>query len=286
MLAPPSFRETGTFHRVENHTPRYDVLLAEAQRLRGRVYLEDGAVEPRQLTADGRHVQKADRMSWHLLSVNEEGRVLACARYLSHDSRASFRALAVHHSAIAKCKTWGARFRTAVEEELGAARSRDLPYVELGGWALSEELRCTTEAVRMIVAMYGLAELLGGALGISTATTRHGSSSILRRIGGKSLFGDGAALPPYYDPSYRCQMEVLRFDSAEPSPRYAGWIEECRAHLPYVPVVGRSVREPSRLGASLLLPGRASLLSGALCSARPELAYLAPGGQIVSDQAQ
>ncbi|MGH9667724.1 MAG: hypothetical protein ACRD9L_25180, partial [Bryobacteraceae bacterium] len=147
---------------------KYEWLLAQAQRLRGRVYLEDGAIEARQLTADGRHVQKSDRASWHLLSVNESEQVLGCARYREHENRVPFRTLGVGQSALAKCKIWGPLLRSAVEHELVVARERDVPYVELGGWALSAELRCTTEAMRMVMAVYGLAQLLGGALGIST----------------------------------------------------------------------------------------------------------------------
>jgi hypothetical protein len=32
-------------------------------------------------------------------------------------------------------------------------------------------------------------------------------------------------------------MEMLRFDSSFPNPRYEGWIEEIRAHLHAAPVV-------------------------------------------------
>jgi hypothetical protein len=89
----------------------------------------------------------------------------------------------------------------------------------------------------MVLTTYALAQLFGGALGISTVTTRHCSASILRRIGGGRLSYGGTGLPAYYDPQYKCDMEILRFDSSRPNPRYRAWIEECRNFLMTVPVV-------------------------------------------------
>jgi hypothetical protein len=95
----------------------------------------------------------------------------------------------------------------------------------------------------MALAAYSLGQLFGGAVGVSTATRRHCSSSILRRIGGKSLENAGIAIPPYYDPQYKCDMEILRFHSWKPNPRYLVWIEEIGRSLQHIPVISESVRE-------------------------------------------
>ena len=211
-------------------------LLADAQRLRGKIYLQIGAIEPSQLSADGRHVQTDDSRSWHLLTLDERGRVAACTRYLSHPNTVSYSELTVSRSAIATSETWGRRFRQAIEAELALARKRQWSYVEMGGWVISEALRCTTEAVRMVLAAYGLAKLLGGALGIATVT-QQGSSPILRRIGGESLLSRGVDVPAYYEPQYKYEMEILRFDSSRPNPRYSTWVDDCRAYLQTVPVI-------------------------------------------------
>ena len=237
ILLAPDRCHTVPFSEKKIDSSLHQKLLADAQRLRGMVYLEDGAIEPSQLLADGRHVQPADQASWHLLTLDERGRVAACTRYLPHSNAVTFSELNVSRSAIAQSDDWGRAFRTAIEAELGLARKRRCSYVEMGGWVISEALRCTTEAVRMVLAAYSLAQLFGGALGISTVTTRHGSSSILRRIGGGSLLARGAELPPYFDPHYRCEMEILRFDSERPNPRYRSWIDDCRSHLETVPVI-------------------------------------------------
>jgi hypothetical protein len=211
-------------------------LLADAQRLRGNVYREIGAIESFQLNGDGRHIQSDDAKSWHLLTLDDRGRVAACTRYLAHPSTVLFSELTVSHSALATTETWGPRLRQAIQAQLSLARKRGWSYVEMGGWVISEKMRCTTEAVRMVLAAYGLAQLLGGALGIATVT-QHGSSPILRRIGGESLLSRGAELPPYYEPQYKFEMEILRFDSSRPSTRYATWVEDCRDYLQTVPVI-------------------------------------------------
>jgi hypothetical protein len=236
LLAPASIAP-GPFNDMVVDSSRHGSRLAEAQKLRGRIALDEGAVDPMQLAADGRHVQAADRHSWHLLTLDANGRVVACLRYLPHQSDASFNDLAISRSTLAQSKTWGRKLRTAVETDLGSARRRGCSYVELGGWVISEALRCTTEALRMIATAYAFAQLWGGALGISLASTRRCSSAILKRLGGQRLQASGIEFPPFYDAQYRCHMEVLRFDSRNPNRRYGRWMDICRSHLKDVPVI-------------------------------------------------
>src|SRR5262249_37720941 len=92
------------------------------------------------------------------------------------------------------------------------------------------------EPLRIILATYGLLELLGGCTGVATATSRHHSSAILRRIGLRGLQWNGVEMPPYYDPQYRCEMEVLSFDSRFPNPRYREWVEQLASGLSEAPV--------------------------------------------------
>lgn len=233
LLAPKcaSSLETGVFTRVAECDSRYELLLTELQRLRGRVYLADGAITEDQLTADGRFVQPIDEQSWHLAIFDEHGELAGCTRFRPHAERVRFRDLGVAESALAKSDVWGYKLQSAVQTEIERANRLGIVYVELGGWALAESIRFTSEAMRMVLYQYGMAQVLGGALGITTATTRHHSSSILRRIGGQPLTADGVTLPPYFDPHYGCEMEVLRFDSEEYNPKYASWVDECRAQL-------------------------------------------------------
>ena len=219
------------------------------QRLRGRVYLEDGAINRGQLTPCGRHDLDIDHESWHLITLNRQGMVSGCVRFLQHSASASWSELRVRTAALSRTRLWANKFRKAVETELDEARNRGMEYIKFGGWALAKELRGTTEALRIALATCGWAQALGGCLGISTVTARNGSSSILRRIGGRSLEVDGEELPPYYDPFYKCEMEILRFDSGRPDSRYAPWVEQIRSHLFNVLVISNAaeIRQAARI---------------------------------------
>lgn len=236
LLAPhPPHR--GPFQRVAVDSALHSRLLADAQRLRGKIAVEEGAIDASELTADGRHIQAADYQSWHLLTVDEQGQPGACMRYLPHRIGAVFSELLISHSPLAQCRERGDTLRTAVEAELAAAQERKCSYVEMGGWVIRQSFRCTSEALRMVLSAYGLAQLLGGALGISTATTQRCSSSVLKRIGGERLAYEGTELAPYYDSQYRCEMEIIRFDSTRPHPKYRKWVDYCSGYLRHVPVV-------------------------------------------------
>jgi hypothetical protein len=213
-------------------------LMAELQRLRGRVYLGDGAIQATQVTRDGRHWQPADERSWHVLALSE-GRVIGCARYHEHPNTISFERLGVRLSSLGSCAEWRGRLKAAVDSELAQARRDDLNYVEAGGWAIAQEHRGSREGLRIALATYGLAQLLGGCIGITTATARHGSADILCRLGGNPLEAEGETLPVYFDAQYGCDMEILRFDSRLPAPRYRSWVNELRDYLWTSPIIAR-----------------------------------------------
>jgi len=125
------------------------------------------------------------------------------------------------------------------------ARKERMLFGEVGGWAIAPERRCTIEPLRTILATYGLLRLLGGVTGIATATHRHGSAPILRRIGLSALEGGGLEMPPYYDPQYQCDMEILRFDSRYPAAKYETWTGELTSFLQTTPVVCAKHLAPS-----------------------------------------
>jgi len=200
------------------------------------VYLEDGAIEPNQVTRDGRFVHSIDRVSWHLLVLNSRRQVSGCLRYTPMDW-VSFYHLEVARSALAYSQEWAIPLRKAVEKKRAEAQRRGIMYAELGGWALSEEIRGTRDALRMALTVYALTQFLGGAVGTTTATKRHHSSTILKKLGGRALTCDGVELPPYYDPQYKCEMEILSFDSHCPSPKFSASIEDYRQDLRNLSVI-------------------------------------------------
>ena len=219
------------------------------QRFRGSVYLADGAIPKTALTVDGRHRSSVDDRCWHLLSLDDDGQVCACLRYLEETDAAGFDSLLVRHAAVSS-STIGPQFRVAVEGERARARRLGLRFGEVGGWAVDERRRHTYQPVQILLGMYALLELLGGSLGVATATWRHQSAAILRRIGLAALECGGAELQPYFDPYYSCQMEVLRYDSRSPNQKYQEAVWEFAARLMAAPVVCDG---PSRMGLRNIL---------------------------------
>jgi hypothetical protein len=237
LLAPDNERFDNFSGAVTLSPNLHAHLLTEIQLLRGRVYLGDGAISASDLDPSGRHIQAADLKSWHLVTLGSAGNVIGCTRFRRHSALVSWGQLAVRQAPIAQSDKWGVKFRTSIDGELANARRAGFSYVEVGGWALAEEIRGTFMALKTVLATYAWSQLQGGALGITTATERNESAKILRRLGGRPLACEGVELPPYYDDRYQCLMEVLRFDSREPNPRYGAMLDELRELVATAPVI-------------------------------------------------
>jgi hypothetical protein len=256
LVAPPDSTPPDVFNNVTRDSSRRGQMIRRMQRLRGSVYLSEGNVKPYQLTVDGLHQTPEDDKSWHLL-MTEGDDVSSCAWYMVHDNSASIANLRVRNCPLAKHETWRATLSGAVESEIGRARRAGLRYAELGGWAIRKERRCTPDGLMIALATYGLARILGGALGITTANVAHSCAAILRRMGGSPLEFEGTTIPPYFDARYNTDIELLKFDSRRPRTRYAGLIDVVREKLSSVQVVARtaaSSREMDAVERDLLHP--------------------------------
>ena len=252
LLAPgenvPSF-----FENVENDERLHRRLVRDMQKLRGKIYLDDGAVKAGQLTSDGLHETPEDDRSWHLLTIDAWKRVTGCVWFLEHTNGVRPQDLRVRHCPLARMTEWRDRLWKGIETELARARRDYLHYAEVGGWAVSEKSRCTSEGLVLALAGYSLGRIQGGCLGITTATVRHCSSSILRRIGGSPLEAAGVTVPSYYDPRYGCEMEILRFDSRRPSAKYSELIDRLREKMSTVQVIARGQVEDHQLVSEPLI---------------------------------
>jgi hypothetical protein len=210
-------------------------LIQQVQRLRGRIYLADGALRPEQLTADGRHETAEDARSWHLITLDEQEQVSGCIWYLEHTNPA-FDALRIRHASLAQDPTWAHRLRRAVRDDVARTRDERIGYAEVGGWAVAESSRLT-DCLMLLLSTYALSQTLGGALVVATATLRHSSAAVLRRIGGARLQADGCEIPSYFDPNYDCEMELLRFDTRRPTSRFARLVDSLKEKLATIQVV-------------------------------------------------
>ena len=181
-----------------------------------------------------------DAECWHFLLVDAAKSVIGCARYRIHPYTVRFDDLRVSKSALAADPIWGDRLRTGIEDTIRNARERNVHFAEVGGWALADAYRGTKAALETLLASYALSQLFGGCISTCTATVRHGSSSILRRIGAYPLSHFDQPMPVYMDPDYGCNMEVLCFDSDVMESRFAKLVSEIKADLVATPLIRSS----------------------------------------------
>ncbi|MBV8866482.1 MAG: hypothetical protein JO210_13900 [Acidobacteriaceae bacterium] len=202
----------------------------DLQKLRGGIYREYAGIAAT-LLPDGRHWHHLDAQSWHVILEDSHGSVIGCARY--RPILNGFDQLICSKAAVALSPVTGPVFRSTFTQQVADAGRRGLHYGEASAWALHEGARCSTAAVNIALMSFALAEWLGGGVGLTTASTRHHASSILRRIGGKPLAG----FAPYYEPMFECSIELLHFDIDRVEPRYSAKLNEMRAELRRTPVL-------------------------------------------------
>jgi hypothetical protein len=249
LLAPPGAQVMPAFRNAVVDPTLREVFVRQVQKLRASIYLQDGALSRRQLSGDGRHCTGEDAKSWHLVLLNKANLISSTVWYLEHQDSPSLNQLRIRNSPLNRVADWGERMSAAVQSEIARARHQGLKYAEVGGWAVARESRCTSEGLLLALGAYSLGRMLGGALGLTTATVRHSSSRILRRLGGSPLEADGTVIPPYFDPNYDCTMELLRFDSRRPNPRYGSLIDRLSDKLAHVSVIATSMVEGPVPGA-------------------------------------
>ena len=102
LLAPPETQPRGPFKNCDVDFERHERLVRELQKLRGRIYLQEGALASHQLSPDGLHQAPEDDKSWHLLMLNRYGRVSACVWYREYHNHVYFDRLRVRHCALAR----------------------------------------------------------------------------------------------------------------------------------------------------------------------------------------
>ena len=275
MLAPAGATGGRGFRNTSRDYSSYRDLQGEMQKLRGRLYLDDGAIAKAELARDGRHILDTDEPSWHLLTLDRKGGVVGCIRFLQHSRGARFDDLNVREAALAESDQWGARLRSAVEDELAQARQHGFSFVEVGGWAMAPEIRGTVECLRSLLATYAWSRTIGGALGLCTATERNGSAAILRKIGGRSIRWDGAALPAYFDPRFNCRMHMLSFDSRAPNAKYESAIDDIGKGLLNIPVVC-----PEKTTWQTIVHGFSPVATAPLIANQPRVIPTQPVAQI------
>src|SRR5205085_3323765 len=76
------------------------------------------------------------------------------------------------------------------------------------------------------LACWSLFRILGHSMVISTATVRHGSAAILKRLGGFSIFEGDPVRSQFYDAYHKCAVEFVVYDSRVPAPKYEKQVQD------------------------------------------------------------
>ena len=252
ILAPQGARIPHSSIYVSRDKAQHSRLLGEMQRLRGRVAVHENAITASMLDSSGRYLMPGDERGWHLLRLRRDGRVAGCARILVHPRDVIFPRLRIAASSVARCAAWARHVRDSVESDLKHARQNGLTVIEPGGWVVDEDLRGTREAVSIALNAFAWAQILGDSIGYLTATVKHGSATILHRLGGRNLETEGRTIPRFFEPAWGCDMELLRFDTNSLNPRFEATLELARRRLLTSPVF--SPDAPCRRSAQVSLP--------------------------------
>ena len=136
VLASPRADRLFPFSNLSVDSFQYGSMLSDVQRLRGKVYLNDGAIGTEDLTGDGRHDTPEDHKSWHVVMRDEQRNVSGCIWYMEH-ANPTFDALRLRHSPLMQSNVWSAKLRAAVEQDIARAKREKVGFAEVGGWAVS-----------------------------------------------------------------------------------------------------------------------------------------------------
>jgi hypothetical protein len=209
----------------------YQALLAGMQKLRGTAYLKEGVLGEHDLTSDGRYIAQFDAASWHILIVHQQ-------EVIGSISYEPISKVSTSHLPPGQSAEWSAMARLVVEEQIDHTHRTGLPFVVVRDWVMVEDLRCSTEAIRLLLVVFALARYLGGASGLAIASSRHSVAAIFRRVGFSTFIAIDSEVARVFDPKLRCEVELLRFHSELLNPRYLGWVREFeRAIIASIPVI-------------------------------------------------
>jgi hypothetical protein len=217
--------------------PNYDAVLSAIQRLRGSRYFADGAIPAAALDAQGRHVTAEDEKCYHLVLWN--GGIQGCLRLRLHSkSDGQITNYGVYDLIRRMPGELAAKYHAGLEELIHTCYNAGFALGESGGWAISREFQGRVAMLALPLAAWSFARIHSREIRVAATTERNGSAEMLRRMGGWRLKLRGEELPPFYDPGYKCKMELVCFDSDILNPKFEPAVrdlqilleEQCTVH--------------------------------------------------------
>jgi hypothetical protein len=231
LIAPERCPVDPAFTRVSTDHRAYRRRLDELQRFRGGVYVDEGFLRRQDLDTTGRHYSALDRRRWHLLVVNAADDIKACVSLRFYSKVPDVERLTLHE--VLHRSTGGrlAMYQRAVRQLMDESADKGLTFGEVGGWAVSPDVRNGAATVATILAAWSLPRIFGCGESLWVATVGKGKRAerILSRMGGFRLCDAQRPLPSFFDAGYNSEIEILGFDSRHPCPAAVEGIDElCR----------------------------------------------------------
>jgi len=195
---------------------RWRSLLTQACRIRGSVYLQDGAIRPEDLNANGAFWLPMDETSWHLLTVNDDDEVTATLRVTMLPLDAKKRKGKLPHVGASLSRAsrdtlsprlTTERFLSSLWLEYGAERNH---FLVVGGWAASPTASAAGVGAELALSVWAFTRHVEAAGAICVASERHDAHGQLVRTGAVPIRAIGAQVM-YYDSAYGCQVGLLGF---------------------------------------------------------------------------
>jgi hypothetical protein len=227
LLSPHYTEAAGRFPRAVLDAARHARILAELQRLRGRVYRAIDRVSASALTADGRQTCRFDELCWHLVAEDESGRTISCIRLLRHPGAFDL--------ARSLCGAFLNRMEPALRRQYAAAlealarRMREKGVEVVDASAVVAARNYPNKALGPVV-ITGVGATLAVCTGrfLAIAPAHHTVSALYRRLGGEPLTLDGHVLPRFDDRVYRGEHEFLLVDYSDTPRQPAGTLDTAR----------------------------------------------------------
>ena len=205
MLLAPSSQVSQQYCSVVTDDSQYDCWLRRVQILRGEMYLKDDAISQKHLT-DGQFVSRWDSRSWHIIAREGET-VCATMRITLHQELVRTEELAIAQSGLLG-GPHGDRARQAILNFQESCRTAGEVFAEVGGWAADSSRRGNRRNAALLLSCWPVTRSVGRVNVLSIVTSRNHSIDILNRMGARPLSDLHGALPPYYDPLYRCEIHL------------------------------------------------------------------------------
>ncbi|GAA4412991.1 hypothetical protein GCM10023187_40760 [Nibrella viscosa] len=205
-------------------TDAYEQTIAEIQRFRGRIYVQDQAIPASALDRSGRHYTKLDYASYHVIIRNQEGAITGVMRIPTYVSGAAVWFLQLYHVLERMEPGQKALYSFAIQHFIDQSASKYPFIVEPGGWAVDRQISEKLTGTVLAASCWAFCQLIGGAVAVATATVKHNAADLLRMMGGINCL-QGTTNARFFDSFHQCELELIFFQSDKINPRFAAMVE-------------------------------------------------------------